>query len=198
MDAANSYTTNVTVPAGSTATVSLTVRTYSNTLKDTTMDYTDVLNVEAYTETYRNTVTITSGGNVSKDKSSDYIKVGVGGDPTVEVTKPSGNIQKYISAVNGNPINGRANRSVDDKYQDPVIVKEGDIVTYTIEVQNTSDLDIYSCNMTDIAESGLTITEANNLTGFSMNPSGSYTTTVNVRVDKSNMYFCLASKVKEL
>ena len=188
-NSANSYTTTVNVPARSSTTVSLTVRTYSNTLQNTTMDYTDILNIEGYTETYKNTVTITSSGtNVSKDKSSDYVRVGLDDLEDPVTTVPSGNIQKYVSAVNGNSVSGRVDRSKDDKYQDPVVVKQGDIVTYTIEVENTSELDIYSCNMTDIAESGLTIIEANNLTGFSMDPGDTYTTTVKVRVDKSNMY----------
>ena len=188
-NAANSYTTTVNVPARSSTTVSLTVRTYSNLLQDTITDYTDILDFEGYTETYKNTVTITSGGtSVSKDKSSDYVRVGASTILEPVTTVPSGNIQKYVSAVNNNPVGGRENRSKDDKYQDPVVVKQGDIVTYTIEVENTSKLEIYSCNMTDIAESGLTIIEANNLTGFSMNSEETYITTVKVRVDKSNMY----------
>ena len=187
-NAANSYTATVTVPARSSKTITLTAKTYSKILKDTTMDYTDVLNIEGYTETYKNTVTITSGANsVSKDKSSDYVKVGLD-EPEVETTIPSGNIQKYVSAVNGKSVSGRRNRSSDDKFQDPVVVAEGDIVTYTIEVENTSELDIYSCDMTDTPDTGLKITEANGLTGFSMGPSETYKTTVKVRVDKSNMY----------
>ena len=184
----NSYNRTVTVPANSSATVSLTVRTYSHTLKDTVVDYADILDIEAYTETYKNTVTITGGGSsVAKDKSSDYVKVEAGEVKKI-TSEPSGNIQKYITAVNNQSVTGRVDRSTDDKFQDPVIVRKNDIVTYTIVVNNTSELDMYSCNMTDIADTGLTIVDSGDLTGFSLSPYGEYTTEVKVRVDKSNMY----------
>ena len=189
--AANSYSRTVTIPAGSSETVTLKVKTYSKVLKDSTVDYssTYVDGAVAYEETYKNTVTITGSGlNIAKNTTSDYVKVGAKDLVIEEVDEPSGTIEKYIISVNGSNKSGRENRSNTDKYRDPVVVEKGDSVTYKIKVTNTSELDIYSCRMKDTAESGLTITSSTGLTGFAMDAGEDYETTVTVRVDKSNMY----------
>ena len=189
-NASNSYSRNVTIPAGSSETVSLTVKTYSKVFTDSIGNYSGgaISAPNGYTEIYRNTVTVTASGvNIGKDKSSDYVKVGASA-PTIKTEEPSGTIEKYITAVNGITINGRENRSADDKYTDPVVVQKGDIVTYTIKVKNTSNLDIYNATLTDIAESGLKITSKEGLTGFSMDAGEEHTATVKVQVNKSNMY----------
>lgn len=189
--AANSYSRTVTIPAGSSETVTLKVKTYSKVLKDSTVDYSSsyVDGAVAYEETYKNTVTITGSGlNIAKNTTADYVKVGAEDIVIEEVDEPSGTIEKYVISVDSAGVGNRANRSNTDKNRDPVVVEKGDLVTYKIKVTNTSELDIYSCKMRDTAESGLTITNSSGLTGFSMDAGEEYETTVTVRVDKSNMY----------
>lgn len=55
----------------------------------------------------------------------------------------SASIEKYVSAVNGNPIDGRSEKPIylsgeenNDKFNNPVTVNENDEVTYTIKVKN--------------------------------------------------------------
>ena len=178
-ESSNSYTRDVTIPGGGSEEVTLSVKTYSNVKEDLT----------SYEETYMNKVEVTGTDVViSKEESADYVKVGLEIEQEEE-PDPSGTLVKYISAVNGHSVGGRSNLSNDAKEEGPQVVEKGDIVEYTIIVKNTSELDIYSANLRDTLEDGLTeYSGFDTLEDFSIDAGDEYETQIYARVDKSNLY----------
>ena len=185
----NSYSRSVTVPANGETTVTISLKTFS-VYEDFEMEYSEDYNapVVNYSEEYYNTATISGSGiSITKSRSSDYVHVGLKITETV-TPPPSGSLEKYVSKVNGVAVSGRSNRSNDDKYEDPVVVSEGDDVEYTLIFKNTSNEDIYRSKLEDKPEDGLDITRDGTNSTFSANKNEVYTTHANVTVNKSNLY----------
>ena len=77
----------------------------------------------------------------------------------------NGTLNKYISAINGVGIGGRANRDNTARNNAPVEIEKGDRITYTIEIKNTSTgnnndkTNFYQVTLSDKAAAGITLSK---------------------------------------
>ena len=205
---------NVTIPAGETKIFEVTLETYNDVLQDTVAVPAEMTpedleklfeSVVSFAEYYENRVIIT--GDVNKI-SWDWVSVSGGEAIREEPEEPDGQLYKYITAINGEPLEDRyedrKTLSNKGKYQKPVIVKQGDKVEYTIElhnlsrISNSADGRIYNCDLVDKPESGLSIYSQEGMTGFAVEQGGVHTAKVVLEVKKSNLYLYNVENVVEL
>lgn len=142
---------------------------------------------------------VVSGGTKYENKatiyeysktSSDYIKIKYEEEFKEVEENASGNYKKYITQINGVDIEDRSGYDNSTAKANPVTVKQGDTVTYELEVTNTSSVDINNLTITDTMQSGLSYNGSTTFTyNFGSVAAGkSASTSVIVNVTKSNMY----------
>jgi hypothetical protein len=150
-------------------------------------------------------------GSINGVSSHDYVKCKYSITSKTSIDYASADIRNYIVSVNSNGTvtdyskAGRNSFDNNEAIEKPVTVKKGDIVTYRLEVEDTSSVNIISFNIRDIMEDGLEIvdsllpagtTKINNqelIFSFSnLGKTGSGTTTkyidIPLKVTKSDMY----------
>lgn len=148
--------------------------------------------VTLYVTSRDNTTTpIENRATLGRASSSDFFSLS--GNPSTSYSDAAGTYKKYIIRVNGEAVADRSSYTNDMARANPITVKEGDVVTYRIEVQNNSDtfVDIISATLTDTMEDGLEL--ANGSTRFTCNfdkiaPGESGIYDFDVTVTKSDMY----------
>ena len=130
-------------------------------------------------------------------ESSDYIEIEYEEEIVVEKHDASGNYQKYITKVtkpDGTEIkynDDRKDLSNSTAQENPVLVEKGDIVTYELEVTNTSEYDMKNVKVKDTLEAGLEYNGSSGAKIILIGDIGSKQTEsqpIEVVVTKSNMY----------
>ncbi|MBR3512453.1 MAG: DUF11 domain-containing protein [Clostridia bacterium] len=159
---------------------------------------------------YENLVTMEAqlGEKTIEAEDADYVEVGKHIDPpppkVPEPAEPGITLRKYVSQVESGKDGSistynRQGMSNSEKYYNPVVLEKGDTVTYTIEFKlnkhvvryKRSQYDyIYDVQLVDKNEDGLELVPGTDsgLTGFTVWYGDTYTTQVQYKVTKTNMY----------
>lgn len=157
---------------------------------------------------YKNYVSMEAqlGDKTITGEDEDWVEVGVEvpPPPPPEKEKAEGVLKKYITQVESGKDGSistynRSEMSNSEKYYSPVVLEKGDIITYQIEFKLTKHVNkykraqydyIYDVELTDENEDGLELVAGtdNGLTGFTVWYGDTYTTTVQYKVTKTNMY----------
>lgn len=134
--------------------------------------------------------------------ASDYIRVGKTTTPDVS-GDVSGNYKKYITAINGNPVEDRSGYDNETAKNNPITVNKGDVVTYKLEItaqdlQGNYDYINYVI-LKDIMEDGITPNgDYSKINTGKLMPGETYTTTVTGTVTKSQMYLLPLENTMEI
>lgn len=148
--------------------------------------------VTLYVTSRDNTTTpIENRASLGTASSSDFFSLS--GSPSTSYSDAAGTYKKYIIKVNGEDVGDRSSYTNDTAKANPITVKQGDIVTYRIEVQNNSDtfVDVISAHLTDTMEDGLELVNGGTSFTYSfdkISPGQSGIYDFDVVVTKSNMY----------
>ena len=156
---------------------------------------------------YRNYVSMEAqlGDKTIDGEDADYVKVGKHIDYEEEHFEDGdGVLRKYVSQVESGrdgsiSTYNRKDMSNSQKYLTPVVLEKGDIVTYTIEFELTQHVvrwlraqhdNIYDVTLIDENEDGLELVAGTDsgLTDFTVWYGQTYTTQIQYKVTKTNMY----------
>ncbi len=148
----------------------------------------------------KNTVHVFSkdGGLKSTEYAVIYYKV----KTSKTISVDGGSYKKYIVKVNGEDVEDRSNYLNEEASAKPITLKNGDKVTYRLEITNTSNSLLKSIIVTDTMDDGLYYNGATNNTFThefeNIAIGGTKTWDVEMTVTKSDMYLQLIGNTFEL
>ena len=145
-----------------------------------------------------NTVEIKTTDNVLNENNEDIRSVLNGNlkaEATLKLLSYPIKVNKYISKVDTKNITGRDAKTIEERANEPVETEKGNLVTYTIKVENPGNAELKNIKIKDTLPEGLEFKDAPEGTGRSYEveiaevaAGASQTVDLVCEVTKTNMY----------